>query len=109
MNQEIWQQPDVVNGDYLAFEKGRVVQNIQGLGGHYSHPERFSGMCEALSLVSTTENKKASKKGRGKGEEEERRKTYICESEFSIIRLSFGDKLISYGGRCFCPWRERRK
>lgn len=62
-----------------------------------------------MCLVSATRNKKANKKGRGKGEDEKRRKTYICESEFSVTRLSFGDKLISYEGRRLCPWREHEQ
>lgn len=75
-------------------------------------------MCEVLCLISTTGNKKASKeKGEKEGREEERkeegekreRKTFICESEFSIIRLSFGGRLISYEEQRFCPWREHIK
>lgn len=70
-------------------------------------------MCEVLCLISTTGNKKASKEKREKERKEEeekrKRKTFICESEFSIIRLSFGGRLISYEEQRFCPWREHIK
>ena len=41
--------------------------------------------------------------------EERKRKTVICESEFSLIRLSFAGRLISYEGQHCCPWREQIK